>query len=60
MILDTIQLNQDIQNILETGHQYVRMEDIMNILQINKKGLFLGLLEQFHIYANTKYDQRHL
>jgi hypothetical protein len=28
----------------------------MDILQINKNGLFLDTLEQFYIYANTKSD----
>lgn len=28
----------------------------MDILQNNKTGLFLDLLEQFHIYAITKFD----
>jgi hypothetical protein len=31
------------------------MEDIMDILQI-RKGLFLEVLKQFHIYANSKSD----
>jgi hypothetical protein len=28
----------------------------MGIIQINKKGLFLNVLEIFYIYANTKSD----
>jgi hypothetical protein len=30
------------------------MEDIIDILQTNEAGLFLNVMEQFHIYANTE------
>jgi hypothetical protein len=45
------------QHILETGHCYGRMEDIMDTLQINNERPFLYVLEQFYIlhqYQTTR------
>jgi hypothetical protein len=42
------------QHILNTGHEYDPIEQIMDILHIKNKGYILNTLEQFEIYKITK------
>jgi hypothetical protein len=34
------------------GHSYGEIEDIINILHVNKKRRFVNKLDKFHIYFN--------
>jgi hypothetical protein len=42
------------QHILETGHEYGTMEDILTIMQCERKGRRLNSLEQFYIHRLSK------
>jgi hypothetical protein len=42
------------QHILETGHAYGNIEDILNILHFEKKSKKMNSLEQYYIYRLTK------
>jgi hypothetical protein len=42
------------QHTLETGHEYGKMEDILTIIQREKKGRRLNSLEQFYIHRLVK------
>jgi hypothetical protein len=42
------------QHILNTGHAYGCIEDIMKILHTISKGAHMNTLEKFHIYEMTK------
>jgi hypothetical protein len=44
------------QHILNTGHRYGTIDDTMEILYKNKKGLLLNTVEQFYIYINKKQN----
>jgi hypothetical protein len=44
------------QHILDTSHNYVTIEETMNILHIEKKGRMLNALEIYRIYEVTKQN----
>jgi hypothetical protein len=44
------------QHILETGHEYGDMKDILTIIQHGRKGRRLNSLEQFYIYGLTREE----
>jgi hypothetical protein len=44
------------QHILETGHEYGKMEDILTIMQCERKGRRLNSLEQFYIHRLVKEE----
>jgi hypothetical protein len=39
-----------VQRILDTGHAYGKMNDIMNIMKIQEKGKHLNTLEKYQMY----------
>jgi hypothetical protein len=43
-----------VQHILETGHSFGKMNDIMEIIKIERKGSYLNTLENFHIFKLFK------
>jgi hypothetical protein len=43
-----------VQHILETGHSYGKMNDIMEVIKIEQKGSYLNTLENFHIFKLFK------
>ena len=42
------------QHVLEEGHDFGPMEDIMEIIHIANKGRLLDTLERFHMYRETQ------
>jgi hypothetical protein len=44
------------QHILETTHEYGKIEQIMEILHIERKGRMLNAMESYHIYELTKQN----
>jgi hypothetical protein len=42
------------QHILETGHNNDTMDQIMTVLQVEKKGQKLNTLGRFHVYEMTR------
>jgi hypothetical protein len=44
------------QHILDTTHEYGKIEQTMEILHIEKKGRMLSALESYHIYELTKQN----
>jgi hypothetical protein len=42
------------QHVIEEGYAFGPMEDIMNIVHIEKKGKMLDTLEKYYIYKETK------
>jgi hypothetical protein len=42
------------QHILNTGHEYNKIEHCMSIIKIQNKGKFLNTLEKFYIYKELK------
>ena len=42
------------QHVLEEGHDFGPMEDIMDIIHVANKGRLLDTLERFHIYRETQ------
>jgi arginyl-tRNA--protein-N-Asp/Glu arginylyltransferase len=45
------------QHILNTGHSYGNIEDIMDIIKIERKGKHLDTLEKFHIFCSYKLNK---
>jgi hypothetical protein len=43
-----------IQHILDAGHAYGRMNEIMDIMKIQEKGKHLNTLERYHTYQLHK------
>jgi hypothetical protein len=43
-----------VQHVIEEGHAFGPMEDIMNVIHIEKKGKMLDTLEKYYIYKETK------
>jgi hypothetical protein len=43
-----------VQHILETGHSFGKMNDIMEIIKIERKGSYLNTLENFYIFKLFK------
>jgi hypothetical protein len=41
-------------HILNTGHTYGPIDDIMEIMEAGKKGKYLNTLEKYHIHRNSK------
>jgi hypothetical protein len=41
-------------HILNTGHTYVPMDDIMEIMETGKKGKYLNTLEKYYIHRISK------
>jgi hypothetical protein len=46
------------QHVLSYGHSFGKMEDIMNVIHLRKKGSHLNTMEKFCIYTETKMDNR--
>jgi hypothetical protein len=44
------------QHIFETTHEYGKIEQIMEILHIERKGRMLNAMESYHIYELTKQN----
>jgi hypothetical protein len=42
------------QHIIDEGHSFGPMNDIMEIIHVAKKGRMLDTLERFYIYSETK------
>jgi hypothetical protein len=42
------------QHIINTGHEYGNIENTLNVLNVQKKGAFLNILEKFHICKTYK------
>jgi hypothetical protein len=42
------------QHLLETGHEFGKIDDTMSILYYDKKGKHLDTMEKFYIYRETK------
>jgi tRNA U38,U39,U40 pseudouridine synthase TruA len=42
------------QQLIEEGHAFGPMENIMNVIHIEKKGRMLDTLQKYHIYKETK------
>jgi hypothetical protein len=45
-----------VQHILDTTHEYGKIEQTMEILHLEKKGRMLNALESYHIYELTKQN----
>jgi hypothetical protein len=45
------------QHILNTGHTYGNMQDVMEVIQIARKGRYMNSMEKFHIFWYTKGKQ---
>jgi hypothetical protein len=46
------------QHILETGHMFRKMKDIMSIKHYDKRGKHLDTMERFFIYPETKNNNQ--
>jgi hypothetical protein len=46
------------QHLIDKGHSISRMEDVMEILHVTKKGNMMNTLEKFHIYNVTRLDNQ--
>jgi hypothetical protein len=44
------------QHIINIGHEYGNIEKTLNVLNVQKKGALLNILEKFHIYKKQKAD----
>jgi hypothetical protein len=44
------------KHILKSGHSYGNINDVMDILEVEKKGKHLDTLERFHIFCLYKQD----
>jgi hypothetical protein len=44
------------QHILNTGHSYGKIEDIMEIIKVENKGKHLDTLEKYHIFCSYKQN----
>jgi hypothetical protein len=44
------------RHILNTGHSYGKMDDIMDVIKIERKGKHLDTLEKFHIFCSLKQN----
>jgi hypothetical protein len=44
---------------LNTGHAYGAIYDVMEIMEMGKKGKYLNTLEKYHIYRTSK-ENMHL
>ena len=42
------------QNLIDNKHAIGKMEDIMEVVHVTKKGKMMDILEGFHIYKETK------
>jgi hypothetical protein len=45
------------QHILNTGHSYGNIEDVMDIIKIERKGKHLDMLEKYHIFCTYKHNK---
>jgi hypothetical protein len=46
------------QHFLKNGHAVGKMDEIMKIIHIARKGRMLSTLESFHIYKETKTENQ--
>jgi hypothetical protein len=46
------------QHLLDNKHAIGKMEDIMEVIHMAKKGKMLDTLESFHIYKETRADNQ--
>jgi predicted transcriptional regulator len=46
------------QHLLEKGHAIGKMEDIMKVIHVTRKGRMLNTSESFHIYKETKAENQ--
>jgi hypothetical protein len=46
------------QHILNTGHTYGSMQDVMEVIQRAKKGRYMNRMEKFHIFCTQKENKR--
>jgi hypothetical protein len=46
------------QQVLDYGHSFGRMENIMKAIYLSKKGSHLSTMEKFYIYKETKIDNQ--
>jgi hypothetical protein len=47
------------QHILNTGHAYGDMQEVMEVIQIARKGRYMNSLEKFHIFCTQK-EEKHM
>jgi len=43
------------QHVLDEGHVFGPMVDIMDVIHIEKKGRILGTLEKYYVYRETQH-----
>ena len=46
------------QHLIDNKHAIGKMEDIMEVVHVTRKGKMMGTLEGFHIYKETKAATR--
>jgi len=46
------------QHLLEKGHAIGKIEEIMKIIHVTRKGRMLNTLESFHIYKENKAENQ--
>jgi hypothetical protein len=46
------------QHLLENGHAIRKMEEIMKIIHIARKGRMLNTFESFHLYKETRAENQ--
>jgi hypothetical protein len=47
------------QHISNTGHAYGNMQDVMEVIQIGRKGRYMNSMERFHIFCTQK-ENKHM
>jgi hypothetical protein len=46
------------QHVLEEGHNFGPMNEIMEVIHVARKGKMLDMLEKFYIYKETKHGNQ--
>jgi hypothetical protein len=47
------------QHILDTGHAHGSIQDVMEVIQVTKKGRYMNSIERFHMFCTQKKN-RHM